>query len=481
MKRVGTLVVFAVLVCLPAAAQNTDLESLAGLTFNFQNPGARSLGMGGAFLGLADDATAAEANPAGLTILRSPEISLELRNFRIDTPVTAGGEFPNFTIEEFTGHSNTAEVSFASFVFPRDRWAVAAYYHRPLSIRSDVNMVYEFDALNFPFIRELPLWFIARGDPVGSGGPIDREECIRLNDEDFGACTGYELNPYLTGVDISQKTFGIAGAYSFGPVSVGAGVRYQLFDQAAALFRYIHQGTVQSAQLTEILVQATELDEEGNAQTESAMTFNLGLKWSVRDDLSVGATYKHGAEYPTAVFQRFAAEGQVFDQAFDTTFHVPDTAGIGVAYRPMPVLTILADAVFVRYSNLTDDFKSAFPEIDIIEQPYKIDDALEYHLGAEYFFPGRTSVAIRGGWWLEPAHGLDYVGPITCDDERFAESDRVLCSANRMRSEVVFTGGEDQHHFTVGVGLAWPKFQIDAAYDTSDAFKVGSISAVYRF
>ena len=64
------------LLAVPALAQNTDLEALAGLTFNFRNPGARSLGMGGAFLGLADDATAAEANPAGLTILRTSEISL---------------------------------------------------------------------------------------------------------------------------------------------------------------------------------------------------------------------------------------------------------------------------------------------------------------------------------------------------------------------------------------------------------------------
>ncbi|MFN2441641.1 MAG: hypothetical protein ABR517_03050, partial [Thermoanaerobaculia bacterium] len=66
MKRFSSLLAMA-LVALPLAAQNTDLEALAGLTFNFRNPGARSLAMGGAFLGLADDATAAEANPAGLT------------------------------------------------------------------------------------------------------------------------------------------------------------------------------------------------------------------------------------------------------------------------------------------------------------------------------------------------------------------------------------------------------------------------------
>src|SRR5688572_6657952 len=77
-KVIGVLLV---LVAIPATAQNVDIEALSGLQFNFGNPGARSLGMGGAFLGLADDASGAEANPAGLTILRKPEVSIEVRNY----------------------------------------------------------------------------------------------------------------------------------------------------------------------------------------------------------------------------------------------------------------------------------------------------------------------------------------------------------------------------------------------------------------
>src|SRR5439155_7323916 len=69
MRKFFLFLAICALATLPLAAQNTDIESLAGLQFNFGNPGARSLGMGGAFLGLADDASAAEANPAGLTIL----------------------------------------------------------------------------------------------------------------------------------------------------------------------------------------------------------------------------------------------------------------------------------------------------------------------------------------------------------------------------------------------------------------------------
>src|ERR1700686_4842502 len=94
MRKLFLFAAISLALALPLAAQNTDIESLSGLQFNFGNPGARSLAMGGAFLGLADDASAAEANPAGLTILRKPEISLEGRNYEEAQLFTTSGTFP---------------------------------------------------------------------------------------------------------------------------------------------------------------------------------------------------------------------------------------------------------------------------------------------------------------------------------------------------------------------------------------------------
>src|SRR5512140_841193 len=89
------IIVASLAIVSTAVAQNTDIESLAGVQFNFSNPGARSLGMGGAFLGLADDASAAEANPAGLTILRKPEVSIEARNYLEQQTFTTTGTYPD--------------------------------------------------------------------------------------------------------------------------------------------------------------------------------------------------------------------------------------------------------------------------------------------------------------------------------------------------------------------------------------------------
>ncbi|HKK68400.1 MAG TPA: outer membrane protein transport protein, partial [Bacteroidales bacterium] len=55
---------------------NVDQRIEIGSTPNPVGSGARALGMGQAFIGIADDATAASWNPAGLIQLERPEISV---------------------------------------------------------------------------------------------------------------------------------------------------------------------------------------------------------------------------------------------------------------------------------------------------------------------------------------------------------------------------------------------------------------------
>ena len=76
------------------------------------NPGARSLALGGAFVAVADDATAAYANPSGLVQLLRPELSVELRTWSDDRDGVA---------------SDLSGIGFASFVLPRKRWSLAIY------------------------------------------------------------------------------------------------------------------------------------------------------------------------------------------------------------------------------------------------------------------------------------------------------------------------------------------------------------------
>ena len=76
------------------------------------SPGARSLGFGGAFVAVADDATASWTNPSGLMQLVRPEISAEGRSWSEDRDGLA---------------SNLSSLGFLSFVLPRRTWSLAVY------------------------------------------------------------------------------------------------------------------------------------------------------------------------------------------------------------------------------------------------------------------------------------------------------------------------------------------------------------------
>ncbi len=471
------ILALAAAVTLPAAAQNIDIESLSGLQFSFGNPGARALGMGGAFLGLADDASAAEANPAGLTILRKPEVSIELRNFVEQQSFTTSGTYPNIERTAFNHHSNAAVISFGSIVYPIKNFTIGAYYHEPLNNEGGGFVIPQRD----PFtgdVTPLPDFFMPQ-ERIGntdeyrfSGGPITEQECFarRLQFNDPFTCVQRVVKPFVSALAVRQRTIGISGAWQAHPrFSVGATARYQRFRESAATLRFALLPNSQLV-LDQTLIQATAQESDGGVELgeETDITFAVGFKWTPIDMVSIGAVYKEGAEYDTALFYADSANtGGQFITAAETTFHLPDVAGLGISVRPIPSLTINADAVRVTYSNLVDDFISAGADVTGLDDPFQADDVTELRFGAEYLFPTKIPVAIRAGYWMDPAHSVTWRGPL--NHESF------------VAEALLFPEGQDQEHYTIGAGLAWPRFQIDVAYDTSDTYKAGSISMVTRF
>lgn len=447
---------------LPLAAQNTDIESLSGLQFNFGNPGARSLGMGGAFLGLADDASAAEANPAGLTILRKPEVSVEVRNFQEKQVFTTSGVFPDIQRTAFSHYSQRADVSFASVVYPIKNFTIGAYYHEPLRNEGTGQVVPVRNDFTGQIKTNVPSFFMTDDNTK----VITEAQCdqLRLMTHNPAVCVEYTILPFLSSVKVQEKTFGLAGAVKLGKLSVGGTVRYHRFNETAFTFR-----VTDTFDFSSISVQGTSDIRKNNdvAKDVNDVTFAAGFKFEANDKFSFGGVYKEGAKFKAPTFA--ATEDTNFDyvKAADTTFHTPDIYGAGISFRPIPVLTINADAVHVTYSNLVDDFVSVNASLRALDKSYEASDATEIHLGAEYFFSTKVPFALRVGAWRDPQHSVTYRGPLNCPE----------CIA----AAILFPETKAQNHISVGGGLAWTRFQIDFAYDRSERFKVGSLSAVARF
>ena len=88
-----------------------DRIDLTGRTSLTLGSGARAFGMGGAFLARADDATAASWNPAGLSYLRVPEVSLAGASTFYKTEK---GTEPDLDTDRFEGKS----IDFAALTWP---------------------------------------------------------------------------------------------------------------------------------------------------------------------------------------------------------------------------------------------------------------------------------------------------------------------------------------------------------------------------
>lgn len=445
MRRDGrrrALVVVALVSCLWAGDgwAQTDDESNGAVQFNLSTPGARSLGMGGAYLGSVDDATAAYANPAGLLQLSEPEVSLEARRWSYSTPYADRGRTSGMPsgigadtisgVELGVAEAELESISFASMVFPRPDWALALYHHQVAS-----------------FEAELETGGIFAG--VGSG-------TSRL----FPVRSAYAL-------DVSQT--GLALAYRWGTVAAGIGVSVYDLQLESSTQRFAPDGFFDPPDFSS--------DAPVNFQTQTGdakeVGYAVGLRWDLSPAASLGMVYRSAPEMEIEVLSSSLAPTvpipprQVFTRE-TVLFDLPDSAGIGISFRPSPALTFNVDVHRVYYSDLVgEDFFVFFEEVQdqrVRPEDFVVDDATEVHVGAEYVFVNRIlPLAVRVGGWYDPDH-------------------RLRAEAGPMLNQARLFAGEDQIHATAGLGLViTSRFQIDAAVDVSDEADTVSVSAAYRF
>ena len=123
----------------------TDEEIFRSFRFSETPPGARALGRGGAFIGLADDATAMFTNPAGLGFQVDPQVLLDLSSTAYDDQaftLTGAFELAGVTTlapgDVLIEEEDVAAPSFVGYVQPLTDYLVIGFSrHERLNTERD--------------------------------------------------------------------------------------------------------------------------------------------------------------------------------------------------------------------------------------------------------------------------------------------------------------------------------------------------------
>ncbi|MCP4396515.1 MAG: hypothetical protein GY801_04255 [bacterium] len=417
--------------------------------FNFITPGARATALGGAFIGLADDATAVESNPAGLTILTTPEVSIELKHivYTAEHPYSNPTLLENIDPEtgliasDITRHEFddvVSSVPFVSAVYPYKRFVFSLYRQESVNYKSS------FRTSAFPTgIPETRNWIL----------PMDSSVDLTVTNYGIGAAIqlfeGLSLAVSPRRAEMEMKSF---YADFFNPVS------------GVTDFSDAH------------LFHSSRIDNE-----DTGYSVNAGILWKPHPKVSLGAVYKSGPKFTvpetlmlTETFMNVNGYGhEAFEpDVTEFTLKVPDSFGVGVAFRPTDFLTVTLDVVHIQYEDLLEDFDIGLEPYIYSKENFTVDNATEVHAGVEYILPaGKQYFALRAGIYNDPDHTIRFTGATK--------------QANPMHDIVgreVYPGGNDQIHLTGGLGVVFNKhFQIDTAANIAERNKQLSFSMVYRF
>lgn len=428
---VRAMLLCSLLLAASVSRTQTNTENFARFEFNFNNPGARAAGLGGAFISIADDATAAEANPAGLTNLVRPELSFETKGIQFKKTVpnfSHQGTAKNYVLVDHDFKNSVVSPSFASVVFPVARFTFSAFRYEMVNFQST---------------------YYTKGSYI----PPDT--------------TGRHLFPVDS--DIKMKIVNWGGAVAFKiskALSVGASFGLSHMSVQSSLNRYYLEVFRPGN-----LANTATIDDAAND-----LFFNAGITIQPLENLSFGVIFKRRPSFSLKHSFTYTDYPNDSTAHKNVNFNIPMSFGAGVSYRPTDVLTVSFDAVRVTYSRLTKDFVLTISEEYTKPSDYTSDDGFEFHAGAEYVLLLKSfGVVFRGGFWSEPDNQIRWVGKV--DD-----STDPVRTRSRQTQAALFQKGETTYHYTLGIGfLISNNVQFDVAGNTSTGRNEVVGSFVVRF
>jgi long-subunit fatty acid transport protein len=428
----------------------TDEEIFRSFSLNLSTPGARARAMGGAFIGRADDATAAETNPAGLTILVRPEFSFEYRYANGRTIASNIVNIPVRSCTDPTNPNTCLDLSPTPVAIPQPGTGlgdvtaefVTSDTAEAINEIGYLSVVYPIESATFAF---------------------SRHELINTDARVSGSLTSspfhfVEANSFEGAVNIADTNYGFSAAAKVGDIfSVGATIKASDFAFKSRI------GARQKAQplFGEHFVSNVDTDDW-------KVGFNAGVLVRPSAQISLGAVYRYEPKFTLDVVvdnADFGANPLIIEREGhnQVDFDVPDSLGFGVSVAPKPFWTVNLDVVRIFYSQLEDVetgfslFTHLLPIIREANQiNFKIDDGTDVHAGTEFTFNSdRWVYAARFGYYRQTRNRFFLDRAANPDIQLFLQP---IFGSNP---------GNDVAHWTVGGGITYGQFQLDLAVDLS--------------
>lgn len=339
----------------------TNEELFREYQFNFSLPGARTNAMGGAFIGLADDASASFANPAGLAFLRETSLQMEFRSRFLHRLAGALSGPTHFAYEQ--EERQFQNLSFLSVNTRFREWYLALFHYRFMDESQERQFVSRTLSGNLETISVLDVQLRLQGASQGIG--------LARRHREF--------------------KFGLSVAYA----RLEAGTAFtreqvQIRPEFGERFSHSH------------------LDE-----ADRRLAWTAGMLHAWKEWLSWGAVVRIHPTFHMRGHVEDVENGQTVRIAeFDIPFVVPDVYGFGTRWRPHNQLSLLLDWQYLTYSEIVAEgiVIVESPETDRAEY-YTMKDIQEIHLGGEWLIPHAAHVyALRAGFYRNPPHVVQYIG-----------------------------------------------------------------------
>ncbi len=343
--------------------------------------GARAVGMGGAFIGIADDATAASWNPAGLTQLETPELSL------VGAALYSSDDFSSSTNPAIGNSSHTSEssINYLSASYPFN------FLEKNMVVSLNYQRLYEFNR-HFEYNLQTSV-------------PSPLFPLVNTQNRN------YEQNGYLSALGLAYAIQLTPSISLGGTLNIWSG---KLDSQNGWNEDYTNH-SVTTFGLTKN-IEDSHITE--NYSDPNGVNVNVGLLWSVNKYLTVGAVLKtpfsleFDHQYTDDWVQR-DKNGKIKNSSHisisdQIKLWMPMSYGIGLAWRFSDQLTIDMDVYRTQWSQymLTDGQGNKMSPINALpESDSDIKDTTQIRIGGEYLFikPDRNWVAsLRGGAFYDP-------------------------------------------------------------------------------